>query len=318
MTVFNSSPTTPANNALVGDVLEYIVTVNVAANGCAFSAGTVKLTTPNGTVHTLATGVALSPGTSVTYATNNNVGGTPVSSPFTYTVSAADIGKTNSDPLAGIIPLPPGHIDVWSSVSGTATLTGGGTQSSAAFQNYYTQVDLPPTLATSEVTASPEVAPASFTDSATLSGLNNAGSAGGTVTYNLYSGNSSSVCTGTPLQSVVKTVAGGIVPNATFTAVAAGSYEIQAVYSGDAQTSNLGATSTCGAEPFTVQPPTAGGSGTTTTTEPAIAGATVVHTGKPWSGSWPYALAVAVLGMLLVGMGALRRRRSAAFRRTRP
>ena len=131
-------------------------------------------------------------------------------------------------------------------------MTGGGTQGSAAFQNYYTEVDFQPAITTAEVTTSPVVAPGSFTDSATLSGLNSAGTAVGTVTYNLYAGNTGTVCTGTPLQSVAETVAGGVVPNATFTGVAAGNYEIQAVYSGDPTTFNLGATSTCGTEPFTV------------------------------------------------------------------
>ena len=113
-------------------------------------------------------------------------------------------------------------------------------------------VNAQPALTTTEVTSSPQVAPASFTDSSTLSGLNSAGTSAGTVTYNLYAGSTGSVCTGTPLQAIPETVAGGVVPNATFTAVGVGSYEIQAVYSGDPATLNLGATSTCGSEPFTV------------------------------------------------------------------
>ncbi len=125
-------------------------------------------------------------------------------------------------------------------------------------------------LSTTEVSTSPAVAPASFTDSATLSGLNEAGSAAGTVTYNLYAGTSSTSCTGTPLQSLAETVAGGVVTNATFTSVGPGTYEIQAVYSGDSGTSNPGATSACGAEGFTVNAQSAIAT-TEVSTSPAVA-----------------------------------------------
>ena len=146
-----------------------------------------------------------------------------------------------------------GNYEIQAVYSGDATTFNLGATSTCGLEPF--TVNNQPTLTTTEMTISPVVAPASFTDSATLSGLNNAGTAVGTVTYNLYSGNSGSVCTGTPAQSVVVTVTGGVVPNATFTGVAAGNYEIQAVYSGDAATFNLGATSTCGTEPFTVNSP---------------------------------------------------------------
>ncbi len=248
--VFDSSPGTTATTVLPGDVLEYIVTVYVAAAplGCAFSGGTVVLTTPaGGTPITLATGLSLSPGSSVTYATDNNVvGDTSVISPFTYTVNAADIGKTNLDPEGSF--LPPGNIDVWSHVSGTS-----GTATGSASPDFYSTVVFQPTLTTSLVSVLPGTAPASITDSSTLSGLNDAASAAGTVTYNLYSGNSGSVCTGTPAQSTsAESVIAGVPNNGLFTSVAGGNYEIQAVYSGDPATFNLGATSACGSEPFTV------------------------------------------------------------------
>jgi uncharacterized repeat protein (TIGR01451 family) len=245
--VFNDNPAMQANSALVGTVLEYIVIVSVqpAPDGCDFSAGTLTLTTPDGVVHTLATGVTLAAGTQVTYDTNNNTGDTNVISPFTYTVNPADIGATNGDP--GGLFLPPGHIDVWSSISGNSGLATG-----ASSADFYTAVLFQPSLTTTEVTASPQVAPASFTDSSTLSSLNLPATAGGSVAYNLYAGTDGSACNGSPVQTVTETVVGGVVPNATFTGVAAGNYEIQAVYSGDPATFNLGATSACGTEAFTV------------------------------------------------------------------
>ena len=60
------------------------------------------------------------------------------------------------------------------------------------------QVGAQPTLTTTEITPTPQTGPASFTDSATYwTGLNSAGSAAGTVNYNLYAGTNSSACTGT-------------------------------------------------------------------------------------------------------------------------
>jgi uncharacterized protein (DUF2141 family) len=246
--VFNATPATQAAVASPGDVLEYqvVLSVNAAPSGCDFSNGTLNLITPDGSIHVLATGVTVAAGTTKTFFTNNNVvGASPVNTPFTYTVNAADIGATNGDPGGAF--LPPGNIDVWSSVSGTS-----GTATGHASPDFYTEVVFQPALSTSEISSSPQVAPASFTDSATLTSLNKAATAAGSVAYNLYSGNSSSVCTGTPVQTLNETVAAGAVPNATFTGVSAGNYEIQAVYSGDPLTFNLGATSACGTEPFTV------------------------------------------------------------------
>ncbi len=42
----------------------------------------------------------------------------------------------------------------------------------------------------------------------------------------------------------------------------------------------------------------------------AITGATTVHTGEPWAGSTPYVLAVLALGLSLLGLGQVRRRRA--------
>jgi hypothetical protein len=85
----------------------------------------------------------------------------------------------------------------------------------------------------------------SFHDSATLTGVT--GSAGGTVTYTLYSGASPS---GTQVGSPsAVTVTNGVVPNsASFTASSAGSYYFVAVYGGDSNNNGV----TGSAEAFTV------------------------------------------------------------------
>ena len=81
-------------------------------------------------------------------------------------------------------------------------------------------------------------------DYAYLFGFNSG--AGGTVTYNIYSGNT---CSGTPVFSDVKPVTNGIVPkSAYFKPAQIGTYNAQAVYSGDSN--NAGATSLCGTETF--------------------------------------------------------------------
>jgi len=88
-----------------------------------------------------------------------------------------------------------------------------------------------------------------ISDSATLTGA--AATAGGSVTYSLYS---NGACTGpvVPGQTDTETVTNGIVPSTStpLTPNSAGTFGIQAVYTGDA--SNNGATSSC--EKFTVSP----------------------------------------------------------------
>jgi hypothetical protein len=100
-----------------------------------------------------------------------------------------------------------------------------------------------PTLATTLSSTSITVG-ASVTDSAALTG---SFSAGGTVTYEFFTG---STCTGTATTvGTPVTVTGGVVPNSASQAFnSAGSFSWNAVYSGDAN--NNGATSAC--EPLTV------------------------------------------------------------------
>jgi uncharacterized repeat protein (TIGR01451 family) len=83
-------------------------------------------------------------------------------------------------------------------------------------------------------------------DTAQLAG--NSASAGGTVTFNLYE---NADCSGTAIFSSTQSVGNGVVtPSATVTAQFIGTYNWQAVYSGD--THNLPATSECGTETFSV------------------------------------------------------------------
>ncbi len=90
-------------------------------------------------------------------------------------------------------------------------------------------------------------------DSAALSGATS--DAGGTVTYNVYSG---SVCSGSPVfTSGPHTVSLGVVPNSNnFTSLSAGTYNWQAIYSGDAN--NNATSSPCQTEILVVTAPPAG------------------------------------------------------------
>jgi hypothetical protein len=100
------------------------------------------------------------------------------------------------------------------------------------------------------------------TDRATISGAN-AASAGGTVSYRLYS---SPTCTPSSkvLESATAVTAGNAAASAPVTAVlAAGSYYWQVAYSGDAN--NLPSASTCGSEMLTVIGPATTGEGATST-----------------------------------------------------
>ncbi len=83
-------------------------------------------------------------------------------------------------------------------------------------------------------------------DSSTLTG--STANAGGSVTYSVFAGNS---CTGTTTFTSTKTVTNAVVPNSdNFTPTQAGTYNWQAVYSGDAN--NNAATSTCLTETLVV------------------------------------------------------------------
>jgi hypothetical protein len=93
----------------------------------------------------------------------------------------------------------------------------------------------------------------SVTDNATLSGSTTG--AGTSITINVYKGTTGSVCTSTNLVTSMGPIPvnGDNTYSATFSTLAAGDYEFQAVYVGDAH--NQGTSSQCGTEPLTVTNP---------------------------------------------------------------
>ena len=97
---------------------------------------------------------------------------------------------------------------------------------------------------------------ATFTDNATLSGATS--DASGTITYNVY--NSTDSCNGQILFTSTKSVVNAKATQSDpFKPTMAGTYNIQAVYSGDSK--NLATSSECNSETITVTP---------VTTQPAI------------------------------------------------
>lgn len=125
-----------------------------------------------------------------------------------------------------------------------------------------------PTVATS-LSSSSATFGDTVTDTATISNFLGSNPPGGTVAFNVYNGSTSSVCTGTPVETVPSgastdgtngdsftAVAGTNTASATDTITSAGgltpgSYEVQAVYTGDGA-SNLPSHSACGDEPLTI------------------------------------------------------------------
>jgi hypothetical protein len=180
-----------------------------------------------------------------------------------------------------------------------------------------------------------------ITDSAVLSGAEQAvtagattSSAGGTITFALY-GPNTTACTTPIYTSPTVTVNGnGTYGPASYTPTqGAGTYQWVASYSGDI--ADNGATEVCGAAgetstlsaaaaTTTTNSPTSTTSSTTVTTAStspstaataantsAISGASTVHTGEPWAGSKPYVVALIALGFSLMGFGFFERRRIA-------
>jgi hypothetical protein len=134
-----------------------------------------------------------------------------------------------------------------SSTSGqTATIvvSGPGT-ATCTFTN---RTKVPTSIATTLSSSSVEVGTAVH-DSATLSG-DTASSAGGTVTYTVYTDNA---CSTGAVDAGTKSVTNGVVDDSNaITFNTAGDYYWQAVYSGD--TNHVGSTSTCTEEHLVVTP----------------------------------------------------------------
>lgn len=139
-------------------------------------------------------------------------------------------------------------------VCSATPLAAGSGEFDAAFL-FTTTPKASPSIATNLVPSS-VVAGNTVTDTATITGGNNPT---GTVTFYVYSGSDSSAC-GTTATAVATAAGSPITTSAPYTSsatfgsgLAAGSYEVQAFYSGDSHNNN--ATSTCGSEPLTVTPP---------------------------------------------------------------
>jgi len=132
----------------------------------------------------------------------------------------------------------------------TLTVTDSSTPSQSATATHTVTVAVAVNTVTIATSLSQTSIPigGSVSDTATLSG--NTATAGGTVTYNLFT---TADCSGTSTIVSTVTVTAGIVPNSASQPFnTAGSFSWNAVYSGD--TSNSVATSGC--EPLTVNPST--------------------------------------------------------------
>ena len=152
------------------------------------------------------------------------------------------------------------------------------TVSTACGDETVTMAKASPTLTTAVDPASSVVTGTSVHDQATLTGgrLN----AGGTVTYNLYTG---STCTGSPAFTSTKTVNAGAVPASGSTAPAAGTYTWKASYSGDVN--NDPASSNCGDDLLDVQNILATISSLGPTSGPAAGNTTVTINGSHFAGA---------------------------------
>jgi hypothetical protein len=107
-----------------------------------------------------------------------------------------------------------------------------------------------PTL-TTQLSSSSILNTASVTDTATLSGATS--DASGAITISVYAGTDGTACSGAVITSQTATPGtnGNGDYSATFSGLAAGSYEFQAFYAGDGKNHSIA--STCGTEPLTVQ-----------------------------------------------------------------
>ncbi|HEV2216163.1 MAG TPA: hypothetical protein VGV88_01200 [Candidatus Dormibacteraeota bacterium] len=132
----------------------------------------------------------------------------------------------------------------------TASFTTGNDGSGS--QSASTSVNCPTTVAT-QLSATTISTGGSVSDQATISGA--APTAGGTITYKVYSDNTCTtlVADATP---GVNTVTNGIAPaSKSVTFNSAGTFYWQAVYSGDPSTNTIGSSSACTSEVVTVLAP---------------------------------------------------------------
>jgi hypothetical protein len=217
----------------------------------------------------------------------------PAGIAYTGTAFEATGSLSFSPPLAAATyywsAFYPGNYDNLSSQSNCGsepvTVPGGGEGGASA------------TTITTNLSSGSSTVGGSVTDTATLT----AGSgATGTITISMFSGSTSTACSGTAIASATASPAthgsGGY--TATFSSLAAGSYEFQASYAGDS--ANLSSQSTCGSEPLMV---TGGGELAASTTTPTT-GAELASNGLAG------AIAMFFGGLLLIVGRRVRRART--------
>lgn len=162
-------------------------------------------------------------------------------------VDSATVPLASGSASSGNFTEPPGSYEIVANYSGDAN---NNPSSSACGDEPMTVNQAQPSVGTVLSPDSGSVtAPASFSDTANIT---NGDSPTGTVTFNVYAGTDGTACSGegvVPVATATGTVSGASATSGAFTLLP-GSYEVQAVYSGDAN--NAGATSTCGDEAMVV------------------------------------------------------------------
>jgi hypothetical protein len=216
-------------------------TVSAIAISTTPSATTVSTASPTISDSATLSGVTSNAGGTVTYQINAaaDCSGALQLSKVTVTVTNGVVPSSGSFDLSTLGLGNYGFTAVYSGDANNAGVTGSCEP--------FTLVKASPTL-TTHLSASSISLGGTITDSATLTGASS--TAGGTVTYNLYS---NGACTGSivPGQTDTETVTNGIVPSTSTPLTpgpSGGTYGVQATYSGDGN--NKAVASTC--ESFTV------------------------------------------------------------------
>jgi len=233
-------PQEPASDSFTAAVKDFIAPVGVNISNCGRIV--VHKVTENGNA-------------SFDYTTTGGL------SPATFSLSGGGT-RTYNDVPAGAYSVtesaPPAGWTFKSLVctaggAGTSVTTSGATASITMAGEglvdctYTNHTKLSPSIATVLSAESVPIGTAVH-DTATLTGAS--ATAGGTVTYTVYSNNT---CTQNPVDAGTKTVTNAIVPDSdAITFNNAGTFYWQAVYSGDAD--NNGASSVCTSEVLVVRP----------------------------------------------------------------
>jgi hypothetical protein len=232
--LYSVSNTDSSQTLLINKVAT--ITTSVATPAVPVSTGTAVTDKA-----TITTGVPSTAGGTVTYNLFSTVGCTGSPAFTTTTASFSNGSVPTSTPWTA---MPPGTYQ-WQ-----ATYNGDGNHvasTSACGTDSVTVNISTPTIATATLPSSAVVTGTSVKGQAALTGATS--SAGGTVTYKLFSG---TACTGSPVSTTLAaTVTNGVVAQSNpFTTTPAGTYTWQATYSGDIN--NQGTTSPCGPDKIVV------------------------------------------------------------------